>query len=62
MLEASQCCFVIESSLSSLVLKQVRRQEEVVKPAKAVAEAKRGQWMRWGRVEKTKGGSCEAAG
>lgn len=54
MLEASQCCFVIESSLLSLVSKQVRRQEEVVKPAKAVAEAERGQWMRWGSVEKTK--------
>lgn len=35
-------------------MEQVRRQEEVVRCTKAVAQAKQGQWMNWESVEKRK--------
>ena len=37
-----------------LVVEQVRRQEEVLRGAKAVAQAKQGQWVNWEGVDKKK--------
>ena len=37
-----------------LVVEQVHRQEEMLRGAKAVAQAKQGQWLDWEGVEKKK--------
>ena len=37
-----------------LVVEQIRRQEEMIRGAKAVAQAKQGQWLNWESVEKRK--------
>jgi len=37
-----------------LVVEQVRRQEEMLRGTKAVAQAKTGQWLNWEGVEKKK--------
>ena len=37
-----------------LVVKQVRRQEEMLRGTKTVAQAKQGQWLNWEDVEKKK--------
>ncbi|MDF4259815.1 hypothetical protein P3388_26120, partial [Vibrio parahaemolyticus] len=37
-----------------LVVEQIRRQEEIVRGAKVVAQAKQGQWLNWESVEKRK--------
>ena len=37
-----------------LVVEQVRRQEEILRGTKAVAQAKQGQWLNWEGVEKKK--------
>ena len=37
-----------------LVVEQVRRQEEMLRGTKAVAQAKQGQWLNWEGVEKKK--------
>ena len=36
------------------VVEQVRRQEEIVRSARAVSQAKQGQWLNWEGVEKRK--------
>ena len=38
----------------TLVVEEVRRQEEAARRAKAVAQAKQGRWMRWEGVERKK--------
>ena len=37
-----------------LVVEQVRRQEEILRGTKTVAQAKQGQWLNWEGVEKKK--------
>ena len=37
-----------------LVVEQVRRQEEMLRGTKAVAQAKQGQWLNWEGVQKKK--------
>ena len=37
-----------------LVVEQIPRQEEMIRGAKAVAQAKQGQWLNWESVEKKK--------
>ncbi|KAK0147917.1 hypothetical protein N1851_012378 [Merluccius polli] len=42
----------VEQGYSRLVVEEIPRQEEATRFAKAVAQAKQGQWMRWEGVEK----------
>ena len=39
-----------------LVLEQVRRQEKMIRGAKAVAQAKQGLWLNWESLEKSLAG------
>ena len=41
-----------------LVVEQVRRQEEMLRGTKAVAQAKQGQWLNWEGVENKKLSWC----
>ena len=45
-------CGVKHKEKRKLVVERVRRQEEMLRGTKAVAQAKQGQWLNWEGVEK----------
>ena len=51
---AKACSQKKSSSVNTVIVEEIHRQEEIVRCTKAVSQAKQGQWVNWEGLEKKK--------